>query len=52
VWDTTKPNGQHARPSNLSLLYSLFPDFKFTNIDEALKLSYDWLVEHYPHVRM
>lgn len=54
VWDKTKPNGQHARPSNLSLLHSLFPDFKFTDInkEEALKISYNWFVDNYPNVRM
>lgn len=51
VWDETKPNGQHARPSDLSLLYSLFPDFEFTDIDTALEISYNWFVENYPNVR-
>ncbi len=52
IWDETKPNGQHARPSNLSLLYSIFPNFEFTDLDEALELSYDWFVENYPNARM
>jgi GDP-L-fucose synthase len=51
VWDKSKPNGQHARPSDLSLLYSLFPDFEFTDIDEGLKKSYDWFVDNYPNIR-
>ena len=51
VWDKSKPNGQHARPSSLDLLYSLFPDFTFTNVNEALSHSYDWFVENYPNVR-
>ena len=52
VWDKSKPNGQHARPSNLSLLHSLFPDFEFTDIDEALEKSYNWFADQYPNVRM
>lgn len=50
-WDTTKPHGKNICPSNTSLLKSLLPDFKFTDINEALKLSYDWFVENYPNVR-
>jgi len=52
VWDASKPNGQHSRPSNLSLLRSLFPNFIFTDIDQTLKLSYNWFVNNYPNVRM
>ena len=51
IWDKTKPNGQHARPSNLSLLHSTFPNFEFTDIDEGLEKSYNWFVENYPNVR-
>jgi GDP-L-fucose synthase len=51
VWDKTKPNGQHSRPSDLSLLYSLFPHFEFSGIDQSLETSYNWFVENYPNVR-
>lgn len=44
VWDTTKPNGQKRRQSNKKLFYSLFPDFEFSNLNESLKNSYEWLV--------
>ena len=52
VWDISKPNGQHSRPSDLSLFYSYFPDFKFTDIDDALRISYDWFVKNYPNIRL
>jgi GDP-L-fucose synthase len=42
VWDTTKPNGQHARPSDLSVLKSLVGEPKYTDMEEALKLAFCW----------
>jgi len=51
VWDTTKPNGQRSRPSNLAELYNQFPDMWFYNIDKGLKNSYDWFVENYEVAR-
>jgi len=41
-WDTSKPNGQLKRPSDMTLFHSLFPDFQFTDIDVALKESIKW----------
>jgi GDP-L-fucose synthase len=52
LYDTSKPKGQAARKSNLTLLKSLFPDFKFTNLKESLKKSYEWFEENYPSVRL
>ena len=52
IFDTTKPKGQAARKSNLTLLRSLFPDFEFTNLKESLKKSYLWFENNYPNVRL
>jgi len=51
-WLTDKPNGQRSRPSSKELFRHYFPSFKFTPMDEWLKLSWDWFVENYPNVRM
>lgn len=50
-WDNTKPDGQHARPSNKNFFRQLFPDFKFTNIDKAIENSVKWFIDNYPNVR-
>ena len=52
VYDTSKPKGQAARKSNLTLLRSLFPDFEFTNHKDSLKKSYHWFENNYPNVRL
>lgn len=51
IWETDKPNGQKARLSDLSLLRSLIGDLHSTNIDEALKQSYEWFVNNYEVAR-
>lgn len=52
IWDEAKPNGQRTRPSDKSLLNSLFPDFEYTNLKSGLKKSYEWFVNNYPNVRL
>lgn len=52
IFDKSKPNGQHARPTDISLLHELLPDIEYTDIDVALKASWDWFVLNYPNVRM
>jgi GDP-L-fucose synthase len=53
IYDKKKPNGQRSRPSDISLLKSLFSKtvFSFTSLDKGLELSYNWFVENYPNVR-
>lgn len=50
-WDTSKPNGQNRRPTDLTVFKKLFPTFKFTDIDEAIKNSVEWFDYTYPNVR-
>ena len=51
-YDKDKPNGQHRRPTDTSLLRSLLPDFRFEPLGEALKRSYEWFASTYPNVRI
>lgn len=50
IWDSTKPNGQKERSSDLSLLKSLV-DLQYTDFAEALKISYDWFEQNYRTAR-
>ena len=52
IFNGAKPNGQRNRQSDLSLFNSLFPNFNFTNIEEAIKISYDWFDQNYPNIRL
>lgn len=51
VYDPSKPNGQRNRQSDLSLLKSLFPDYKPIDLRSGLKQSYFWFTKNYPDVR-
>ena len=46
-FDTSKPNGQHRKPSNNSKLKSYLPDFKFTSIEEGLGETVKWFIDNY-----
>jgi len=46
-----KPNGQLRRPSDTARFRSLFPDFKFTDLDIAIKNSVEWFLQNYPNIR-
>jgi GDP-L-fucose synthase len=50
-WQTDKPNGQKARPTDKELFTSLFPYYNFTDVDWALKQTVEWFKINYPHVR-
>jgi GDP-L-fucose synthase len=51
-WDTSKPSGQKARPTDLSVVKSLIGNINYTNLDEALRNSYNFFEENYPNVRL
>jgi GDP-L-fucose synthase len=51
IFDTTKPNGQLARPTDTTLLSSLV-DTNHIDLKAGLKLSWDWFVSNYPNVRL
>ncbi len=52
IFDTSKPNGQHRRPSDISRLKNLVPNLKFTNHNEGIKQTVKWFVDNYPKVRI
>lgn len=50
-FDTDKPEGQFRKPSDNSVIKDMFPNFKFTGIEEGLKESVEWFLTNYPNVR-
>lgn len=50
-FDTEKPEGQFRKPSDNSVIRNMFPDFKFTPIEEGLKKSINWFIDNYPNLR-
>jgi GDP-L-fucose synthase len=51
VWLTDKPEGQFRKPSDVSKLKRLYPEFRFTPLDEALQKTISWLESQYPNIR-
>jgi len=51
VWDNTKPDGQHRKPSDNSKVKSYLPDFKFTSIEDGLKETIEWFEDNYSQIR-
>lgn len=50
-FDLSKPEGQFRKPSDNSHIRSMFPNFKFTPIEDGLKESIEWFVNNYPNLR-
>ena len=51
IFDKTKSDGQHRKPSDNSKLKSYLPDFKFTSIEDGIKETVTWFVENYENTR-
>ena len=51
VWDNTKPDGQHRKPSDNSKIKKYLPDFKFTPLYEGLKETIEYFENHYNIIR-
>jgi len=49
VWNKDKPNGQMRRKTESQYFDKLFPNFKYTGIDVALKESVKWFTTNYPN---
>lgn len=41
IYDTKKPDGQYRKDVDTSKFIKLFPDFKFTNLEEGIKEVYE-----------
>lgn len=51
VFDTTKSDGQFKKTACNNKLRSLYPDFKFTSIDEGLRQACTWFEANYETAR-
>jgi GDP-L-fucose synthase len=51
VFDTSKSDGQFKKTASNKKLRELYPDFKFTPIDEGLQAACDWFVANYDKAR-
>lgn len=51
ITDPSKPDGQIRKPSDNSVIKSMYPDFKFTEIEEGLEKSISWFLENYNQIR-
>ena len=49
IFESDKPDGQFRKPSDNSKITELFPNFKFTPIEDGIRKSVDWFLENYPH---
>lgn len=50
-FDTSKPKGQHRKPSNPEEIRSILPSFQFTPLEDALEKTIKWFIENYPRIR-
>lgn len=51
IFDSTKPDGQLRKPSDNSVIKTMFPDYKFTPIETGLRKSISWFIENYENIR-
>ena len=52
TWDTTKPKGQHRKPSSNSKLLDLgWRKENYTNFKKALTKTCEWVILKYPNMR-
>jgi GDP-L-fucose synthase len=51
IFDSTKPDGQLRKPSDVSKLRRYLPDFEFTPLRKGLEQTVAWFLAHYPEVR-
>lgn len=51
VFDTSKPEGQYRRPSDISKIRNYLPHFQFTPIEEAVQITVEWFIDNYESAR-
>lgn len=51
VFDSSKPDGQLRKPSDNSVITKMYPDYKFTKLEEGLEKSIEWFTKNYPNIR-
>jgi len=52
IWDVTKPDGQMRKPSDITKLRRLRPDFEFVSVTEGVKKTVEWFLNSYPNIRV
>ena len=52
IFDTTKPDGQFRKPSDITKLKKYYPEFKFTDIRTGIEKTIEWFLNNYPNIRM
>tara|TARA_Y100000034_G_scaffold66601_1_gene80384 strand:- start:295 stop:1221 length:927 start_codon:yes stop_codon:yes gene_type:complete len=50
-WDTSKPDGQHKKPSDPTALLEVIGDYKFTPLKEGVEKAVKFYRENFPNVR-
>jgi GDP-L-fucose synthase len=50
-FDSSKPDGQHRKPSDNSVIKNLIPDFKYTSLEDGLTESINWFIDNYENAR-
>ena len=50
-WLSDKPDGQYRKPSDNTRLRSLFPDLKFTSLEEGIQETVQWFEKNYETAR-
>ena len=51
VFDESKPDGQHRKPSDGSKIIKLIPEFKYTPLERGLEETIDFFQKNYDRVR-
>ena len=51
IFDTTKSDGQYKKTASNKKLMDLYPDFKFTPIEQGIQQACDWFSANYEVAR-
>mmetsp|Transcript_15713 Transcript_15713/g.26998 ORF Transcript_15713/g.26998 Transcript_15713/m.26998 type:complete len:315 (-) Transcript_15713:31-975(-) len=51
VFDTSKADGQFKKTASNAKLRKLYPDYKFTSMEDGIQASVDWFVANYEAAR-
>lgn len=51
VWDKSKPEGQHRKPSTNKRFLKICKDFEYTLLDDGLEKTCKWFLKNYPNIR-
>ena len=51
IFDSSIPDGQYKKTASNKKLLSLYPDFKYTPIRQAVKETVDWYIQNFETAR-